>query len=178
MVDFSRILTYPRPVQKQMFMDSLKEARVVFGIVFCAHLLFLLINFNVPEVYSTPLIQSKPLPLTSYEVVQIGKVVSTPQAYILRLVRFKGKVTALRTLSRGRGFIPPEAHTFTLTDNSGAIEIFYTGAQGKNLGPVNTELLAEGNVIDVLVIISYTQPSGSEGGTVKANLTWVESVRD
>src|SRR5207302_9860735 len=121
-----------------MFMDSLKEARVAFGIVFCAHLLFLLINFNVPEVYSTPLIQSKPLPLTSYEVVQIGKVVSTPQAYILRLVRFKGKVTALRTLSRGRGLIPPEAHTFTLTDNSAAIEIFYTGAQGKNLGSVNT----------------------------------------
>jgi hypothetical protein len=72
-------------VQKQMFMDSLKEARVAFGIFFCAHLLFLLINtFIVPEVYSTLLIQSKPLPLTSYEVVQIGKVVSTPQAYNLR----------------------------------------------------------------------------------------------
>lgn len=167
-------------VQKQMLMDSLKEACAAFGIVFCAHLLFLLINtFIVPEVYSTPLIQSKPLPLTSYEVVQIGKVVSTPQAYNLHVVRFKGKVTASRTLSRGRGLIPPETHTFTLTDNSGAIEIFYTGApQGKNLGPVNTELLAEGNVIDVLVIISYTQPSGSEGGTVEANLTWVESVRD
>ena len=78
----------------------------------------------------------------------------------------------------GVDLYPPEAHTFTLTDNSGAIEIFYTGAQGKNLGPVNTELLAEGNVIDVLVIISNTQPSGSEGGTIEANLTWVEPVQD
>ena len=145
-------------------------------IVFCAQLLFLLINIlNVPEVYSTPLIQSKPLPLTSYEVIQIGKVVSTSQTYNLRLVRFKGKVTALRTLPRGRGLVPPEALTFILTDNSGAIEIFYTRAHGKSLGPVKTELLAEGNVIDVLVIISYTLPSGSEGWTVEANLTWVES---
>ncbi len=160
-------------------MDSLKEARAAFGIVFCAHLLFLLINtFIVPEVSSTPRIQSKPPPLTSYEVVPIGKVVSTPQAYNLRLVRFKGKVTALRTLSRGRGFIPPEAQTFTLTDDSGAIELFYAGAHGTTLGPVNTELLAEGSMIDVLVIISYTHPSGSEGGTVEGNLTWVESVRD
>jgi hypothetical protein len=68
-------------VQKLMFMDSLKEARMAFGMVFCAHLLFLWINtLNVPEGYSRPFIQSKPLPLTSY------KVVSTPHACNLRVV--------------------------------------------------------------------------------------------
>ena len=159
--------------------SSLKEKlqlHMGIGIVYCALLLFVVANTaNAPEVYGSPQIQSKPLPLTSYEIVQIAKVVSTPQTYNLRLVRFKGIVTASRTIPRGIGMVPNEAHVFTLTDNTGAIEIFYTGVGGKNLGPVKTDLLVEGNMIDVLVIISYTT---SPGSALEAKLTWVERPQD
>jgi hypothetical protein len=73
--------------------------------------------------------------------------------------------------------VPPEAHTFTLTDNSGAIEIFYTGSHGY-LGPLKTELLIEGDMIDVLVHISYITSPGSEDVALAANLTWVERPQD
>jgi len=157
-----------------MLIASLKHRHLEISIALCALLLFVLTNTaNAPEVYGGPRIQSKPPPLTSYEVVQIGKVVPTPQAYNLRLVRFKGIVTALRTIPRGIGMVPNETHTFTLTDNTGTIEIFYTGTHGY-WGPLNTEMLLEGNMIDVLVTISYTTLPRSEGETLSANLRWVE----
>ena len=159
-------------------MNSLIKRRMAIGIVFCAHFLFLVPNTsNVPEAYDSPRIQSKPRPLTSYEFVQIGNVVSNPQTYNLRLVRFKGILTALRTVSRGIGIVSPEAHAFTLTDNTGAIEIFYTGAHGY-LGPLNTDMLTEGNMIDVLATISYITSPGLDGGALAANLTWVERSQD
>lgn len=58
-----------------MFADSLIKMCMGNVIVFCTLLLLVLTNTaNVPGVYSCPRIQSKPLPLMSYEVVQIGKV--------------------------------------------------------------------------------------------------------
>ena len=151
---------------------------MAIGIVFCVHLLLLLINTsNSPEVYGTPLIQSKPRPLTSYEVVRIGDVVSHPQTHNLRLIRFKGIVTALRTIPRRIGMVPPEAHTFTLTDNTGEIEVFYAGSHGY-LGPLKTELLIEGDMIEVLVHISYITSPGSEEVALAANLRWAERPQD
>ena len=151
---------------------------MAIGIVFCAHLLFLLINtLNASDVYGTPLIQSMPRPFTSYEVIRIGDVVSHPQMHNLRLVRLKGIVTALRTIPRRIGMVPPEAHTFTLTDDTGTIEIFYTGSNGY-LGPLKSELLIEGDMIEVLVHISYITSPGSEEVALAANLRWVERPQD
>jgi hypothetical protein len=145
-------------------------------IVFCLLLLFVVANTaSAPEVYGDPRIQSKPRPLASYEVHDIAKVVSAPQTYNLRLIRFRGVVTEFRTMPRG--VVRNETHVFTLTDNTGAIEIFYTSKNG-SFGVFNTEMLVEGNPIDVLVTISYIPSPGSEGKALAANLRWVEQSQD
>jgi hypothetical protein len=73
--------------------------------------------------------------------------------------------------------VPPEAHMFTLTDDTGAIEIFYTGLNGY-LGPLKSELLIQGDMIEVLVHISYITSPGSEEVALAANLRWVERPQD
>jgi hypothetical protein len=125
----------------------------------------------------SPQIGSTPAFLIEYEVVQIGKVVATPQVWNLRLVRFKGMVTALRSIPRGPGMIPRESHVFTLRDETGEIEVFYTGTLGY-IGPLETDLLVEGNSVDALVTITYLTSPGSEGGTLAGKLGWVGRLND
>ncbi len=154
------------------------------GVASCALLLLVLTDTaNVLEASGSPPFQSNPSPLTSYrplrfyEVIQIGEVVDTPQTWNLRLVRFKGKVTSLRTIPRGIAMVPRETHVFTLTDDTGEIEIFYTGTHGY-IGPLNTAMVFDGNMVDVLVTITNVSLSGSEGETLAAKLRWIEWPED
>ncbi len=161
-------------VYKYMMRVRLKLRQPALRMVCWAALFFTLAStVSAPMVYGEPRIQSKPPPLTSYEVTQIGQIIARPQAYTLHLVRCKGQVAALRTISHGRGMIPGETHVFTLTDSTGTIEIYYDGTYGY-LGPLKTEWLMEGNLVDVLVHISSLNSSGSEGGGLAVNLKWVE----
>ena len=75
-------------------------------------------TYTVLEASGSPYIGSTPAFLIDYEVVQIGKVVAAPQVWNLRLVRFKGMVTALRSIPRGPGMVPRESHAFTLRDET------------------------------------------------------------
>ncbi len=159
-------------VQKQMIRDCLKILQPTSRIAFLAALFFAMASItSTPVVYGGPRIQSKPLPLTSYEVTQIGQIISHPQAYNLRLARCKGQVAALRTISHGSGMA--ETQVFSLTDSTGTIEIFYNRNDG-HIGPLKTELLMEGNMVDVLVHIAALNSPGSEDGGLAVNLKWVE----
>jgi hypothetical protein len=52
------------------------------------------------------------------------------------MVWVKGTVTAVHLLSQGSGCRPPDAYRFTLTDETGAIEIMDKSACGQNHGPL------------------------------------------
>jgi len=159
-------------VQKQMIIAAMKMLQWTVQMAFWASLCLMMANITgIPASYAQ--LRTKPRPLTSYAVDQIGNIASNPQTYNLRLVRFKGLVSAIRATSRGVG-IPVVTNIFTLTDDTGAIDIFYAGNIGI-LGPLKTDLLVEGKMIDVLVTISYVSVPGSQDSNLAANLRWVES---
>lgn len=118
--------------------------------------------------------RSKPLPLTAYDVIQIGKVFYDPTSYHLRMVRVKGTVTAVHILSQGSGCRPPEAYQFTLTDETGVIEIMDKGACSQNRGPLKAASLVEGDRVNALVIVSVPASSGSEHVVLTGVLQWAE----
>lgn len=122
--------------------------------------------------------RSKPHPLTSYDVIQIGNVRADPTSYHLRMVRVKGTVTEIHTLSQGSGCRPPESYRFTLTDETGAIEIMDKGVCGQNRGPMKAATLVEGDRVDALVIVSSPASSGSEHVAFTGVLTWAEPSQD
>jgi len=139
-------------------------------ILYISLLILILTCFDSVEVSWASDIRSKPTPLTAYRVVEIGKVVSAPEAWNLRQVRLKGIVTALRIIPRGGGMVPRQVQgAFTLQDKTGQIEIFYTETRD-SLGPIDTQLLFNGSSLDALVTIVYMTPMGSETGTVTGRL--------
>ncbi|MDP3598305.1 MAG: hypothetical protein Q8S75_15040 [Nitrospirota bacterium] len=122
--------------------------------------------------------RSKPLPLTAYDVIQIGKALSDPTSYHLRMVRVKGAVIEVHTLSQGSGCRPPEAYRVMLIDETGVIEIMDKGACGQNRGPLKAASLVEGDRVDALVIVSVPVPSESEHVVLTGVLQWAEHSQD
>ena len=126
---------------------------------------------SADDASGNPLIRSRPT-LQSVDVMPIGNVLSAPRGWNLRLVRFRGTVSASRTITNGPGL--RDTQVFTLGDETGHIEIFYSGTEGL-LRPLETELLVQGNLVDALVIITITDSTlpGSDAATVAGKLRWV-----
>lgn len=145
--------------------------------VYVALLAFIVIGIATEgDASGNPLIRSRPT-LQSLDVMSIGYVLSAPRKWNLRLVRFRGTVSALRTIPHGPGV--RDTHVFTLGDETGHIEIFYSGTEGL-LRPLETDVLAQGNSIDAVVIITITDSvlPGSEAATVTGKLRWVGRPND
>lgn len=133
------------------------------------------VELGVQDLPLSPLMGPYQQPLAHYQRIPIAALTARPSDYSLRYVRLKGIVSAVDTTVRPNACAGHSEFTFiTLEDDSGRLVVVDTGrCAPRNLGPVRAPSLVEGQVVDMLVLITDASQSG-----VDARVTWLEMSRE
>ncbi|MBS0166225.1 MAG: hypothetical protein JSR29_09095 [Nitrospira sp.] len=123
--------------------------------------------------------RSKPPALHSYDVTAIQAILSDPGHYTFRIVRIRGVVQSLRQVPRRticRSGIS-YGYEIRVKDESGELTVMDLGPCGRNTGsrgPVLPEMLASGDQIDALIVVSFTSHPWESPNPPEGLLNWME----
>lgn len=112
-------------------------------------------------------------------MLTIQKLVSAPDRYNLHMVRLQGTIDVIQRVPLGMVCGQGVAYVITLKDETGEIKILDRD-MGRceenfgNKGPLPTSALVSGDMVDVLVIVSYVHQPGKDIGELESILNWVE----
>lgn len=103
--------------------------------------------------------RSKPPSLQSYDVTSIQAILSDPGHYQFRIVRIRGVVQSITEIPNWARCGFATAYKIRVEDESGGLTVIdlgpCRGKSGSN-GPVLPETLVDGEQIDALIFVSFT----------------------
>lgn len=127
---------------------------------------------------STPLFGPLDMPLMSFDLIPIEKILENPSDYHLRQIRMGGVIRSIHTdvLTQGCGRIH-ELTTFTLEDETGMIEVLDQGVCGGNTSRLRASTLTVGDPVDLFVRIVANKEAESSRTSVEVLVIWIERAR-
>lgn len=138
-----------------------------------------MISFQ-PTMASDELPRSLRIPLASRERIPISTILSHPDDYHLREVRLAGTVTKDQTeiitdwRTCGQAY---ERTTFTVEDDSGAIDIIDQGACGRNMSVLKAPMVKVWQQVDLLVLVMLVTNTGRSESSLEPTLRFLDIPR-
>ena len=136
-------------------------------------------SFALDPLPRSPRVGSLRIPLLSYNLVPIAKLLSNPADYHLREIRIAGTVRAIQTevMTQGCG-VPYELTILSLEDERGLLEIFDKGVCGRNRSAVRAPMLAVGDRVDLLVHVVGGTKTSASGASPEVFMLWINRTQE
>jgi len=153
-------------------------SRMRFLTQYTVPVLMVLLSIATTSISSAePSPRSKPPALHSYAVTSIQAILSDPGHYQFRIVRIRGVVQSIIQVPNWIKCGLAAAYRIRVEDESGGLTVIDQGPCARdsgNSGPLLPETFADGDQIDALIFVSFTNQPRESPNPPEGLLQWLE----